>query len=97
MEVDEAGARFEFDCAHGNVSTPIILDARNQFDAEGVYVRESGGPERPGQRPDSHTVRYRGQVEGERVTVNVTLTDVNQNIGTFTLTRGAEPSLVKCL
>ena len=97
LDVHDTGAGFEFDCAHSTVSKPITLDGRNHFEAEGVYIREHGGPERPGQAPDSHPVRYAGRVEGDEMTVTVTLTDINRTIGTFTLVRGAAPMLMKCM
>jgi len=97
LEVNETGARLEFDCAHGSVASPITLDGRLHFDFEGVYVSERGGPERPGQTPDTHTARYTGRVEGDKMFLSVALKHLNQNLGTYTLTRGAEPLLVKCL
>jgi hypothetical protein len=97
LEVDEAGARVEFDCAHSTVNRAITLDGRSQFDFEGVYVSERGGPERPGQTQDRHTARYTGRVEGDRMFLSVTLTDVKQDLGTYTLERGADPVLFKCL
>src|SRR6266849_4268008 len=44
VTVASAGAHFEFDCAHGDVGTPLVLDGRGQFNATGTFVREHGGP-----------------------------------------------------
>src|SRR4051794_6750600 len=54
MTVASGGAQFEFDCAHGSIETPIVVDRRGQFGAAGVYVREHGGPIRQGETPDAH-------------------------------------------
>jgi hypothetical protein len=97
LEIGENGARLEFDCAHSTVSQQITLDDRNSFDVVGEYVSESGGPERVGERPDAHPVRYTGRIDGQKMTISVTLTDRNQEIGTFTLIRGQSPVIYKCL
>ena len=97
LEISETGAQLEFDCAHSTVTQQIKLNDHNYFDVEGIYVKESGGPERPGARPDSHPVRYTGQIADQTMTLSVTLTDINQRIGAFTLIRGRSPVLFKCL
>lgn len=97
LEVDETGARLEFDCAHSTVAAPVTLDGQMHFDFEGVYVSERGGPERPGQTPDTHIARYTGRVEGDQMFLSITLKDLKQDLGTYTLTRGANPLLFKCL
>ena len=50
-----------------------------------------------GEIPDRHPARYTGSTDGKSMTLNVTLTDGGQALGTFTLTRGAAPSVFKCL
>lgn len=97
LDVSETGASLEFDCAHSSIAQPIMLNEKNSFETEGVYVREHAGPERPNERPDSHPVRYTGQVDGSKMTLTVMLTDLKQDIGTFTLTRGQSAALFKCM
>jgi hypothetical protein len=97
LEISENGAQLEFDCAHSTIKQQITLNDKMYFDVEGIYVKESGGPQRPWERPDSHPVRYTGHIAGQTMTITVTLTDSNQKIGTFTLIRGQSPVLVKCL
>ena len=74
----------EFDCAHGDVPTPLVLDESNEFTARGTYVREHGGPVLIGAPPDSHPATYAGSVRDHRMTLTVRLTDSNEVIGTFT-------------
>ena len=96
LEVGERGAEVEFDCAHGSMGK--ISPGRNgRFEVRGVFVRERGGPERIGGEPEGEPARYSGRVEGERMTLRVTLTDSNTDAGTFTLTRGKAGRLRKCL
>jgi hypothetical protein len=97
MVVASAGAHFEFDCAHGNVGTTLVLDARGQFSATGAFVREHGGPIRQGEEPDSHPASYAGTVTANTMMLTVRLTDLAETIGTFTLTDGSPGRVVKCL
>ena len=97
MTVASAGGHFEFDCAHGDVGTTLVLDARGQFSATGVFVREHGGPIRPGEAPDSHPASYAGTMTANTMMLTVRLTDLAETIGTFTLTYGSPGRVVKCL
>lgn len=97
LQVNESDASIEFDCARGTIDRPLLTDANGHFDMTGVYVREHGGPVRPGQRPDSHPARYAGWTDGKKMTLTVTLTDTKQTLGAFTLELGREPMVTKCL
>ncbi|MDQ3754567.1 MAG: hypothetical protein M3371_07545 [Acidobacteriota bacterium] len=107
MEITERGAQIEFDCAHGAIEQPLALDGKGRFDVKGEYVIEHGGPERAGGPElagppspagrDARPARYTGSMTNGTLTLAVTLTDTQEKIGPFTLTRGAMPRLVKCL
>jgi hypothetical protein len=97
LTVTDKGATFEIDCAHGTIDEPLALDANSRFSARGVYIRERGGPEREGQRPDSHPARYTGWSDGKTMTLTITLTDADQTIGEFNLALGRDPQMTKCL
>ena len=62
-----------------------------------LHQAGTGGP--VGVDPIEHPrpARYDGVVEGDHMTVTVTLTDRNERLGVFELTGGAEPRLFKCL
>ena len=96
LEVTEEGARVEYDCAHGTIDGKIVADARGDFELRGTHVREHGGPVRKGEAEDSHPAVYKGHVEGDTMTLNVTESDTGQSVGTFTLTRGRQPLIMKC-
>ena len=97
MQVTESGAQIEYDCAHGSVDEPLALDREGRLDVKGTHVRERGGPVRRGDKPDSHPARYTGRVEGQTMTLTVTLTDSDESAGTFTLTQGEQGRIRKCL
>ena len=95
LEVTGEGARVEYDCAHGTVDRRIAPDGRGVFDVPGTHVEEHGGPVR--EAPSgSYPVRYAGRVDGNEMTLTVTRAADGDVIGTFSLARGREPSIVKC-
>lgn len=97
LTVTDSGTHVEFDCAHGDVAGRVPVDAQHQLSVAGVFVREHGGPIRVGEVPDSHPARYKGSVMGDAMTLTVRLTDTNETVGTFTLTRGGSARVFKCL
>ena len=97
MTVTATGASLEFDCAHGTVNEAPILDSQGQFSLRGAYVREHGGPIRPGEAEDLHPALYFGQAESSRLTLSLRLTDDGAQIGPFAAVLGQSPRLFKCL
>jgi hypothetical protein len=96
LEVTGEGARIEYDCAHGAISQQIRADRSGRFEAKGVHVREHGGPVREGEDAPSRPARYSGRTDGKTMTLTVTLTDPDENVGTFTLEYRKEARLTKC-
>jgi hypothetical protein len=97
LVVDEAKSHLEFDCAHGDVPTPLTVDAAGDLAAPGTFVREHGGPIRVDEIADSHPALYSGSLTANTLRLTVRLTDNNELIGTFTLTRGVTGRVLKCL
>lgn len=95
LDVSEVGARIEFACAHGTLTEPLVLQD-GRFDVKGTFVRERGGPIREGAEEKGVPARYRGEVEGERMTLTFSLTADGSDGETFTLTKGVQPRLFKC-
>jgi hypothetical protein len=95
LKATKSRAIVEFDCAHGRVSKPLRLDASGHFNARGVYVQEHS-VEQQGQKPPSHPADYAGSVSGDQVSLTVTLADTHEAKGTFELTKGRAPHIVKC-
>jgi len=97
LTVADTGTHLEFDCAHGDIPITLMVDARNEFDISGTFVREHGGPIRVGEMPDSHPAAYVGSVTQTTMMLTVRLTDTSEVIGTFTLSRGSPGRVMKCL
>jgi hypothetical protein len=97
LNVTGRGGSFELDCAHGSIDEPLAAGGDGSFDVRGRYVRERGGPEIAGRPPDSYPARLTGRVDGARMTLRIVLSDSGETAGEFTLERGREPRLTKCL
>jgi len=97
MSVTASGAAIEYDCAHGSIDEPLVLDASGRFDLRGVHVRERGGPISTDDPPDRHPASYSGQIIGKTMTLRVVTTDSGQEVGTFTLRFGESGRIMKCL
>jgi hypothetical protein len=90
-------SEIEYDCAAGTIDGPIVLDGAGRFTATGTHTIGHGGPMRIDEVPDTHPARYAGRIRGNTMELHVTLTDRNQDIGTFTLERDARSLVVRCL
>jgi len=97
MVVSDSSATIEYDCAHGTIDESIITDDNGKFEVKGVHVFEHGGAIRIDEVPDEHPALYKGHIEGNVMTLVVMLTDTEAEVGTFTLTLGANPNVYKCL
>ena len=96
LEVTEAGATVEYDCAHGSINEPLLLDRQGTFSAAGEHVVERGGPQRAGPESGGRPARYTGSVSDKTLTLVVTLVDTKEEVGRFTLKHGETPLIVKC-
>jgi hypothetical protein len=95
LEVTATGALAEFDCAHAVIDEPLRLQD-DRFSVAGAYVPERGGPQR--EEPEiHHPARFAGILEGDRLTFSVQLTDQGLDVGTFSVVRGAQARVLKCL
>jgi hypothetical protein len=96
MDVTAAETKVEFDCGHATIPSKILIDSRGRFVAKGTHFEERGGPVRQGEEGHGYAVEFRGTVNRKNMKLTVTRTDTNELLGTFSLTRGREPELVKC-
>jgi hypothetical protein len=95
LRVTAMGGEVEFDCAHGEISEALKLDAEGRFDIAGTLTRE-GGPIRSDAPRAGRAARYVGRVEGQTMTLNVKFDDTDHESQTFALTLGSEGRLWKC-
>ena len=97
LEINDSGAEINYDCAHGTIIGKVIPDREGKFAAKGFHVREHGGPVREEEKANSQPVTYQGSIEGETMTLTVTLSETKETIGTYTLTRGKSGRIRKCM
>jgi hypothetical protein len=97
MQVTSAGAHLEYDCAEGVIEEPLRPDAAGRFTAAGAHTPGRGGPVRLGEILPTFRARYEGEVDGERMSLLVTLVDTQAVLGRFELRRGSSGVLVRCL
>ncbi len=95
-EVTDSGAVIEFDCAHGVIDQPIVLDGKGGFDVKGKFTPERGGPSRKDEASNDRLVRYVGQVKDQALTLTITDTATKETIDSFTLTHGSDGRIMKC-
>jgi hypothetical protein len=96
MLVTAKGVELEFDCAAGQITKPIVLDNRGKFRVAGTFAPEHGGPVQRDESSPTSNARYSGEISGESMVLTVTPASGGAPIGSFNLTKGAEPSLMKC-
>jgi hypothetical protein len=96
LEVTEAGATVEYDCAHGEIAERLTVDAAGRFQAKGTHSPEHGGPIRDGETQVRRKASYSGTVKGRQMRLTVTLADPAETLGPFELVQGSEGDLVKC-
>lgn len=97
LVLDAAGGRLEYDCAAGMIAGPLRADRSGRFRAEGTHTPGQGGPDRIDYVPPRLPAVYEGRVTGERMTLRVRVVPSGLELGPFTLRRGAQPMLLKCL
>lgn len=97
MEVDANGAQLDFDCAHATITQPLKLDANGNFDVEGLYVRERGGPVRSNEDQSGQRAHFKGRLNGNSLTLTIVLADAAEPIGTYTLEFGKYGRVFKCM
>lgn len=90
-------ATLEYDCATGTMNLPVQVDDDGRFEATGEHTIGHGGPIRQDEIPDRHPALYAGRIQGDVMTLTVTMTDLKATVGTFVLVRGASPRVFKCL
>jgi hypothetical protein len=93
----DSGGTLQYDCASGTISDPLVPDERGQVLAPGIHSPGHGGPIMLGEVPPQLPARYNGTVNGDRLTLTVTLTETGEKVGTFELVRGQPGLIFRCL
>lgn len=96
LVAEGAISRLEYDCASGTIDGVVAPGPDGRFEAKGTHIPGQGGPVRVGEIFKSYRADYSGTVRGDVME----LTGVLENgvvIGPYTLQRGAEPQIFRCL
>jgi hypothetical protein len=97
LELEEEGGTLEYDCAHGTIDPGWTIDDEGKFAGTGEHVIEHGGPVQEGEVLPARPATYDGTVDGDDMTLTVTLSDSAQIVGTYQLQRGSEGQIYRCL
>jgi len=92
MTVDGEGAQIEFDCAVGDISSPIILDADGRFSIRGTYRAESPAPVNEG---GGGNAVYTGTLKGDKLQLGIAIDGRSEPLS-FELTHNQPGKLAKC-
>ena len=95
LTLDETGGRIDYDCAGGTIG-PVVPAGDGSFTAAGTHTPGHGGPARQGEVPAVHAATFSGTVSGDRMTLQGRVA-TGVTLGPFTLRRGAEPGIFRCL
>ena len=95
MNVGEGSAKIEYDCAHGYIQGPLVVDDQGKFRLRGTFTPERGGPVRLGDTPREQPATYSGELKGDTMTLILKIGD-SDDTETFTLEKGKAGNLVKC-
>lgn len=96
LSLTSNGGTLEYDCATGTMIGQPMLQPDGTFHAEGTHTPGSGGPEIEGKVPPTYRVRYSGSVRGNIMSLQGRVEN-GILLGPFTLRRGAEPIIFRCL
>ena len=95
LEVSANSAKVEYDCAHGAIEGPLVVDNNGKFELRGSFTQERGGPVRADETPDSRPATYSGTIKGNTMMLTLKVSGVDET-ETFTLERGKAGDLFKC-
>jgi hypothetical protein len=88
----DTSAHVHIGCTLGDTDSPIHPLADGSFEAAGKYNVDAY----PVDRGIFHPARFFGRIDGNRMTLSVTLTDNGRLLGPVTLTYGKEPKMGPC-
>lgn len=97
MEVHSDSAVITCDCAVGTIDEPIKIDKDGRFAVRGTFTRQRRGSVSSDETPDRHPAHYAGRVDGNSMTLVVTLPNSNETEGTYHLKHGEHPELTRCM
>lgn len=97
LVVTDTAAALEFDCAAGRIGGPLRVEDDGRFAWEGDYLVGHGGPVRQDEVPDVRPATYAGTTNGRTMLLRVRVKDGSIPELEFTLERGRDARVFKCL
>ncbi len=86
LVLTRAGGTISYLCGSGTIDSTWTLTADGLFAATGEHFFGGGPVPAGGSTP--HPATYAGQVDGDHLTLTVTVTDLKTTLGPFVLVRG---------
>jgi len=96
MEATDTGAMLDFDCASGTITEAITPDGAGKFSVKGRFARQRPGPTREDDNNEGQPATFSGVIDGENLTLTITLTKNSEKVGDFTLTHGKMGRIRRC-
>jgi hypothetical protein len=90
-----SGGTVSYLCGAGTIDATWTVNADGRFVASGEHF--FGGGPMPVGGATPHPARYDGRVVGDRLTLTVAITDLNETLGPFDLMRGGPAVHEICL
>jgi hypothetical protein len=94
IDVGAKSATIEYDCAHGVIEGPLVVDRNGRFNLRGTHTPERGGPIRADEQARSVPAIYVGSITGNTMTLTLKLEGAEDE--TFKLEKGKQGELFKC-
>ena len=95
LHLTAAGGTIDYDCAEGTIG-PVLPGRDGAFVAKGNHSPRHGGPLKAGESPPRYPAEYSGTITGNAMVLSGIISN-GPSLGPFTLTRGAQASLFRCL
>jgi hypothetical protein len=95
IDVGSRSAKVEYDCAHGEIAGPLVIDGVGKFQLRGTFTPEHGGPVRADETQRAQPATYSGEIKGNTMTLTLKVSGSDET-ETFTLERGKAGELFKC-
>ena len=95
LVLERGGGVLGYSCGSGTMDATWTVSADGHLTGTGQHFF-GGGPLPSGGRPP-HPATYAGNIDGRVLVLTVTLTDLKQTLGPFTMVRGGPPVQEICL
>jgi len=95
LTMTRSGGDLSYACGAGTIDATWTLSSDGHFAGTGEHF--FGGGPLPVQGRPPHPALYAGNVDGDTLTLSVTVTDLGQTLRPFTLMRGGPAVVERCV